>query len=103
MTKECIYMREYCFYVYIMTSRKGTLYTGITNNIYRRVVEHKEKVGSLFTAKYCCNKLIYFEEFKYVDDAISREKQLKNWRREKKEKLIQERNPSWVDLSKDWL
>lgn len=86
-----------------MASDSGTLYVGVTNNLYNRVFEHKQNVGCEFTKKYSCHKLIYFEEYQYVDDAIAREKQLKKWRRAKKEFLIKQMNPRWEDLSKDWL
>jgi putative endonuclease len=90
------------YYVYIMTNRSKTLYTGITNNLERRVFEHKSKLLSGFTRRYRISKLIYFEEFSDVRSAIMREKEIKGWVRAKKNKLINSMNPTWDDLAKDW-
>ncbi|MBU1163958.1 GIY-YIG nuclease family protein [Patescibacteria group bacterium] len=91
--------REY--YVYIMTTKNNTvLYIGVTNDIYRRVHEHKQKSAKGFTSKYNVVKLIYFEEYEYIHDALDREKQLKKWYRKWKEELINKFNPDWEDLSK---
>lgn len=79
------------------------IYIGVTNNIYRRVVEHKEKKIKGFTARYNISKLVYCEEYEYVYDALEREKQLKNWHSEWKRNLITASNPEWNDLSNDWL
>lgn len=89
---------EYNFYTYIMASDSGTLYIGMTNNLIRRVREHKEGKIEWFSKKYKCHKLVYFEETKYAYSAIEREKELKDWSRKRKEELIQERNPYWKDL-----
>lgn len=78
------------------------LYTGVTNDLVRRVWEHKQKVYKGFSAKYECNKLVYYEEFQWIQDAIQREKQLKGGSRQKKINLIIAENPSWNDLSCDW-
>lgn len=86
------------FFIYIMASPSGTLYTGITNNLQRRVYEHKDHILEGFSKRYDCTKLVYYEEYKDVEEALAREKQLKNWRREKKEYLIKTINPSWKDL-----
>jgi putative endonuclease len=87
------------FYVYILASRKhGTLYIGITNGLIRRVYEHKTKVVPGFTTKYGVDKLVYFEIFDDPTAAITREKQLKKWRRDWKIGLIEDKNPGWVDL-----
>ena len=87
------------YYVYITASqRNGTLYTGVTNNLARRIYEHKEKAASSFTARYDVSQLVYFEEFERISDAIAREKKLKRWRRAWKLKLIETLNPSWHDL-----
>ena len=94
-------MRTY--YVYILASLSGVLYVGVTNNLERRVVQHKTKTGAQFTAKYNVNRLVYFEETNDVRAAIGREKQLKSWRREKKVALIMSANPGWDDLSANWL
>lgn len=94
---------DYNFYVYIMASDSGTLYIGITNNLERRVWEHQHHFIESFTKKYSCYKLIYFEHFTDVHEAITREKQIKKWRREKKQNLIKTINPTWKDLSKEWV
>ncbi|MBW8012814.1 MAG: GIY-YIG nuclease family protein [Chloroflexi bacterium] len=93
-------MQEY--FVYIMTNNSKTLYTGVTNNITRRVYEHRNKLGSNFTKKYKITKLIYFETVTDVNVAIEREKQIKGWVRQKKIELIESDNPNWTDLSADW-
>ena len=85
-----------------MASESGTLYIGMTNNLQRRIYEHKAGLISSFTEKYNCKKLIYFERTNDVDEAIAREKQLKGWVRKKKENLIKTLNPSWEDLSKSF-
>ncbi|MBN2096083.1 GIY-YIG nuclease family protein [Candidatus Peregrinibacteria bacterium] len=94
-------MRQY--YVYILTNyTKTTLYIGVTNNVEYRVAEHKTGEGSCFTGKYNLKFLVYYEEYDSILDAIYREKQLKKWNREWKEELINEMNPKWEDLSKEW-
>ncbi len=90
------------YYVYIMTNKSGTLYIGVTNNLNRRVYEHKEKLIRGFTARYNLSKLVYFETCYDINQAIVREKQLKGWLRKKKIELIEKINPHWRDLSKDW-
>ena len=94
--------RSYEFYVYIMASKSGTLYVGFTNCIEGRVYQHKNDLIDGFTKKYQCHKLVYYEEHQYVWDAIDHEKQIKRWRREKKEDLIRSINSSWKDLAFDW-
>ena len=87
------------YYVYIITNKYNTVfYTGVTNNLIRRVYEHKNKIIDGFTKKYNINKLIYFEEFGDIKEAITREKQIKDYRREKKFNLIYESNSSMNDL-----
>jgi putative endonuclease len=93
-------MKQY--YIYILTSRSGTLYTGITNNLHRRVYEHKHKLIEGFTTKYNVDRLVYYESFPNVRDAIGREKQIKGYRRSKKIALIESMNPKWQDLSDGW-
>lgn len=85
-----------------MTNKSRTLYTGVTNNLQRRVYEHKEKLIPGFTAKYNINKLIYYEIFTDINSAIAREKQIKGWLRKKKIDLIESINPEWKDLSEEW-
>ena len=89
-------------YVYIAANRSRTLYIGVTNDLERRMFEHKCKAGSEFAAKYNITRLVYYEAFGDIRDAIVREKQLKRWRREKKVRLIECENPNWEDLSADW-
>jgi len=87
------------YYVYIMTNMAfGTLYIGVTNNLIRRVFEHKEKVTEGFTKEYGLDKLVYYEVHDSIESAIVREKQLKKWNRNWKLRLIMERNPEWKDL-----
>ena len=90
------------YYVYIMTNRSGTLYTGMTNNLQRRVYQHKLKLTGGFTAKYNIDRLVYYEVYGQVLDAIAREKQIKSWRRSKKLELIASMNSEWRDLSVEW-
>lgn len=93
-------MRNY--FVYILSSKKnGTLYIGVTSNLEKRVWEHKNKIVEGFTKKYDVNKLVYYEQTNNVESALTREKQMKEWKREWKIKLIQENNPEWEDLSLD--
>ncbi|MBO5338593.1 MAG: GIY-YIG nuclease family protein [Clostridia bacterium] len=87
--------------VYIITNHNNTvLYVGVTNNLERRVYEHKNELIEGFTQKYHLHKLVYNEQYNDVNDAIRREKQLKRWRREKKDNLIKSVNPNWIDLYK---
>jgi len=90
------------YFVYIMTNRSMTLYTGVTNNLVRRVREHKTGTGSGFTAKYKLDRLVYFERFEHVHNAIEGEKHIKGWLRIKKIALVVSVNPSWSDLSEKW-
>ena len=94
-------MRTY--YVYILTNYNNkVLYIGVTNNLLRRIYQHKFKEVDGFSSKYNLKKLIYFEETNSIDEGISREKQLKDWRRSKKISLIIKENPNFEDLAKDW-
>lgn len=87
------------YFVYIMTNKRNTvLYTGVTNDLYRRVGEHKEKLGGGFTKRYNVTKLIYYEEFGEISHAIEREKQIKSWSRKRKEELINSTNSEWKEL-----
>jgi putative endonuclease len=92
-------VRQYQYFVYLMTNKSGTLYTGVTNNLERRIYEHKHHLVKGFTNKYNINKLVYFEETNDINAAISREKQIKGWLRKKKIALIESINPGWKDLS----
>ncbi|KKS42786.1 excinuclease ABC subunit C [Candidatus Kuenenbacteria bacterium RIFCSPHIGHO2_12_FULL_42_14] len=96
-------MTKYNYYVYILASSKnGTLYIGVTNDLMRRLYEHKNKLIKGFTSKYKIHNLVYFEETDNIAEAIRREKQLKGWNRKWKIALIEKDNPSWDDLSKGW-
>ena len=92
------------YWVYILTNKKGgVLYIGVTGGIDKRLRRHRLGEGSSFTKKYNAHKLIYFEEFQYINDAIAREKQLKNRHREWKTNLIEEENPDWQNLAAGWV
>jgi len=90
------------YHVYMMASESGVLYIGVTNHLESRTTRHKQKLISGFTSKYNATKLVYFEPFGDIRNAIAREKQLKRWRREKKVALIERTNPTWRDLSADF-
>ena len=90
------------YYVYIMASKRLTLYVGVTNNLMRRVYEHKRHCVEGFTKKYKTTRLVYYEETNDVNAAIMREKEIKGWLRRKKITLIKSVNPTWKDLSKEW-
>ena len=91
------------FYMYFMRTKKNTaFYTGMTNDLERRVKEHKGKLNSGFTQRYNCNKLVYFEKYYSALEAINREKQIKSGSRKKKDELLNSINPEWNDLSEDW-
>jgi putative endonuclease len=94
--------RDHHYYVYIVASRTHIVYCGITNSIQRRMEEHKDAVFPGFTATYQCNRLVWFEQYQYVNNALAREKQIKRWVRAKKIRLIEETNPTWCDLSEAW-
>ncbi len=95
-------MRVRSYYVYIMTKHSGTLYTGVTNDLQRRVAEHKSGRGAGFTRRYRITRLVHFEETNDVQTAIERERQIKGWRRSKKIELVERSNPRWRDLSEGW-
>jgi putative endonuclease len=90
------------YYVYIMTNRSGTLYTGVTSDLKVRVYQHKKGMVEGFTKKYRINRLVYFEETPFISAALEREKEIKGWVRKKKIKLIESENPGWKDLSEEW-
>ncbi|MGC2400794.1 MAG: GIY-YIG nuclease family protein [Acidobacteriaceae bacterium] len=94
-------MRQH-YYVYVVASRTRVLYVGVTNSIKRRTEEHRQGDSPGFTAGYKCGRLVWFEHYQYIDNAINREKQIKHWSRAKKIWLIEQMNPSWTDLSEEW-
>ena len=97
-----VVVREHEYFVYIMCSRSGTLYIGMTNSVYRRALQHKAGEIEGFSKKYHCDRLVYYESYDDVHKAIGREKQLKGWIRAKKIVLIESTNPRWEDLSEKW-
>ena len=91
-------------YVYILTNRRdGVLYTGVTNNLWRRVGEHKARKSGSFTARYNATNLVYYEKIDGPIEAIRREKQIKGWLRSKKIALIESMNPDWIELDVNWM
>ncbi len=90
------------YYAYIITNPSRTLYTGMTNNLRRRLDEHKRKLVPGFTARYNINRPVYFEVFEDVRNAIDCEKKIKSWTRAKRVALVEAKNPKWDDLSRDW-
>jgi len=93
---------RYRFWVYIIVSRTGTLYIGVTGYLTRRIHQHKIESIEGFTQKYKVHRLVYYETYDHVLTAISREKQLKGWRRQKKVALVEKANPRWQDLAEQW-
>jgi len=90
---------ERSYYVYLLTNKNnGVMYVGVTNNLMRRIDEHRNKVVKGFTEKYNVCKLVYFEETSDIGSALAREKEIKKWRREKKNELVHSVNPEWKDL-----
>ena len=89
------------YHVYIMSSKSRVLYVGVTGFLMARVLQHKAGEGS-FTARYHVNRLVYYEEFRYVNNALARETEIKAWRREKKVRLVETMNPLWDDLAALW-
>ena len=94
--------RSRSYYVYMLTNRTRTLYVGVTNDLVRRVDEHRQGLADGFTREYNVHWLAYYEETTSVEAAIAREKQLKRWRRSKKVALVESTNPEWKDLSQGW-
>jgi len=90
------------YYLYIMASKSRVLYTGVTGNLQRRVLEHKHDVEPGFTTHYRIHRLVYYETFHYIGNAIAREKEIKGWLRSKKVALIRSFNPTWEDFSEGW-
>jgi putative endonuclease len=95
-------MKRHNYCVYMVASKSGVLYIGMTNNLERRIFEHKNDVIEGFSKQYRCHRLVYYESFDDVKNAIDREKQLKRWNRTKKMWLIQIENPTWEDLAAEW-
>lgn len=95
-------VRRHSYFVYLIASRTHVLYIGVTNNLKRRVWEHKTAAYPGFTAKYRCHRLVWFESYVSIDLAIQREKQLKKWSRSKKITLVERENPTWADMSEGW-
>jgi putative endonuclease len=93
---------EHHYYVYLVASRTRVLYCGVTNDICRRVAEHRAGSIAGFSAKYLCQRLVWYERYQYINNAIDREKQIKRWNRAKKLWLIEQMNPTWIDLSESW-
>ena len=96
------YRRMRTYFVYLMASRSRVLYVGVTNNLTRRVSEHKRGLTAGFTSRYHITRLVYFEELADIRDAIAREKEIKGWVRSRKFALIERRNPTWEDLAEQW-
>jgi putative endonuclease len=94
--------RDYLFYVYILANRSRNLYIGLTNNLPKRVTQHREHRPATYTARYKIDRLVYYEQFGYILNSIARETELKDWNREKKIALIEQTNPTWEDLSANW-
>jgi len=97
-----MYFDHKCYFVYIITNRSKTLYIGVTNNLERRMWEHKHFSGSEFARRYKLDRLVYFESFDDIRKAIDREKQIKGWLRIKKIAPVVSMNPAWRDLSAEW-
>ncbi len=95
-------MRPRRYYVYIMSSKSRVIYVGMTGFLMARVLQHRAGEGSAFTGKYRVHRLVYFESFQNVENAIARETEIKKWRREKKVELIRRENPTWEDLAAGW-
>ena len=96
-------MKRRYYFVYMVASKSRVLYIGMTNNLERRLFEHKKDMVEGFSKQYRCHRLVYYESFDDVRNAIDREKQLKRWNRMKKIWLIERQNPTWEDLAAEWL
>ncbi|HTZ83433.1 MAG TPA: GIY-YIG nuclease family protein [Candidatus Acidoferrales bacterium] len=95
-------MKQRRYYVYIMASKSRVIYIGVSGFLMARVLRHRSGQGGEFTRRYRVHRLVYFQTFHNIGDAIARETELKKWRREKKIALIEERNPTWEDLAEGW-
>ena len=97
-------MKRHCYFVYILTNKhKNVLYTGVSSDMKDRLIKHISGEIKGFTSKYNCHFLVYYETYKYISDAIKREKQIKSWSRKKKEELINSKNPEWKLLNDEFL
>ena len=94
--------RDKRYYVYILASISRVLYVGVTGFLVARILQHKSGETDGFTRRYRVHRLVYYETFRYVNNAIAREKEIKKWRRERKIALIERENPTWEDLAADW-
>jgi len=94
--------RDYLFFVYILANRSRNLYIGLTNNLPKRLAQHREHRPGTYTARYKIDRLVYYEQFGCVLNAIARETELKDWNRARKIALIEQTNPTWEDLSTGW-
>ncbi len=92
---------DYIFWVYILSNRSHILYIGVTNNLRKRVTDHRKLIPGTFTARYKITRLVYCEQFQYINNAIAREKELKRWTRAQKVALIEAANPTWEELMPD--
>ncbi len=96
-------MNVHQYFIYLLTNRwKNVLYTGVTNSLERRIWQHKNGTIPGFTKNYNCNRLVYFEIYERIEQAIAREKEIKGWTRVKKNALVETQNPEWNDLAADW-
>lgn len=95
-------MQDRCYYTYIVASRTHVIYIGMTGNIEHRMAQHRNHAFDGFTAKYRCDRLVWFERYTSPSSAIAREKELKGWGRARKIELIEAENPTWADLSENW-
>jgi putative endonuclease len=95
--------RFHNYYVYLLTNKHNTvLYTGVTNDLERRIYEHKHRIFEGFTKQYNLTKVVYYEYFEHIEQAIAREKEIKGWKRSRKNTLVESMNPDWNDLSEEW-
>ena len=95
-------MSRHAYYVYIMASKSRVIYVGVTGFLMARALRHRAGEGGAFTRRYRVDRLVYFQSFYNIGDAIARETEIKKWRREKRVALIEERNPTWEDLAEGW-
>jgi putative endonuclease len=95
--------RFHNYYVYLLTNKHNTvLYTGVTNDLERRIYEHKHRIFEGFTKQYNLTKVVYYEYFEHIEQAIARDKEIKGWKRSRKNTLVESMNPDWNDLSEEW-